>query len=271
MKKEARTVCYDEEMRIEAYHFEGISQPFPNHFHEHYAIGLIEDGERRLSCRNRDYDLIRGNIVVFHPGDNHACEQSDGGTFGYRGFNIGQDVMLELAEEITGKRELPGFSENVIVDEEIACYLRPLHQLVMSRSHEFEKEEYLFLMISMLIEKYGQPFECGIPECPQEIERACIFLREHYAERIRLEQICKCASLSKSTLIRAFTKFKGITPYRYLENVRINEAKKLLEQGAVPIEAAMRTGFSDQSHFTNFFSSFTGLTPGSYREIFSKK
>lgn len=270
MRKEARTVCYDEELQIEAYHFVGIRQPFPNHFHEHYVIGFVEDGERSLSCRNQCYQLRKGNIVVFHPGDNHACEQSDGGSLDYRGFNIRQDVMLELAEEITGKRELPGFSKNVIVDEELACYLRPLHQLVMSGSHEFEKEEYLFLLISMLIEKYGQPFECCIPECPQEIERACVFLQEHYTKRICLEQICKCASLSKSTLIRAFTKFKGITPYRYLENVRINEAKKLLEQGAAPIEAAMRTGFSDQSHFTNFFSSFTGLTPGSYREIFSK-
>ena len=35
MKKEIRTVVYDEELRIEAYRFEGIVQPFPNHFHEY--------------------------------------------------------------------------------------------------------------------------------------------------------------------------------------------------------------------------------------------
>lgn len=34
MKKETRTVVYDDELRIEAYRFEGIVQPFPNHFHE---------------------------------------------------------------------------------------------------------------------------------------------------------------------------------------------------------------------------------------------
>ena len=37
-----------------------------------------------------------------------------------------------------------------------------------------------------------------------------------------------------------------------------------------PMEAALLTGFSDQSHFTNYFSRFIGLTPGSYREIFIK-
>lgn len=34
MRKEIRTVVYDDELRMEAYRFEGIVQPFPNHFHE---------------------------------------------------------------------------------------------------------------------------------------------------------------------------------------------------------------------------------------------
>ncbi|MCI9591965.1 MAG: AraC family transcriptional regulator, partial [Lachnospiraceae bacterium] len=71
--------------------------------------------------------------------------------------------------------------------------------------------------------------------------------------------------------IRAFTKSKGITPYRYLETIRINEAKKLLSKGVSPLDAAIRTGFSDQSHFTNYFTSFIGLAPGVYREIFFEK
>jgi len=36
----------------------------------------------------------------------------------------GIEVMLDLAQEVTGRRELPGFSPNVIFDEEAACYLR---------------------------------------------------------------------------------------------------------------------------------------------------
>ena len=50
MKKETRTVVYDDGLRLEAYHFEGIVQPFPNHFHEHYVIGFVEAGTRRLSA-----------------------------------------------------------------------------------------------------------------------------------------------------------------------------------------------------------------------------
>ncbi len=271
MKKEIRTVCYDEELKIEAYRFEGIIQPFPNHFHEYYLIGFVEGGKRHMSCRNKLYDISAGNILLLNPGDNHGCVQIDGKSFDYRGFNISKDVMLDLAEEVTGKRALPGFSPNVIVDEELASYLQPLHKLIMNGSGEFEKEELLLLMISLIIERYGQPFEQCIPECRKELDLACEFLHEHYMERIYLDQICKCAGLSKSTLLRAFTKSKGVTPYRYLEIIRINEAKKLLEQGVMPIEAAMQTGFSDQSHFTNYFSRFIGIPPSVYREIFLKR
>lgn len=271
MKKETRTVVYDDGLRLEAYHFEGTRQPFPNHFHEHYVIGVVEDGTRRLSCRNREYSIEKGSIVLFGPGDNHACVQSDDGTFDYRGFNIAKEVMLNLAEEVSGKRHLPGFSENIIYDDEAAFYLRRLHEMVMKGNDDFGKEEILLLLISLLIQNYGQPFENCIPECSGEIEKVCEYMEQHFAERIYLDQICRYAGLSKSTLLRAFTKSKGVTPYRYLETIRINEAKKLLAEEVPPVEVAIRTGFSDQSHFTNYFNQFIGLAPGIYREIFSEK
>lgn len=271
MKKETKTIVYDDDLRIEAYRLEGIVQPFPNHFHEYYVIGFIEKGERCLSCRNREYTIKNGDIVLFNPGDNHSCFQSDDGTLDYRGLNITKDVMLDLAEEITGKRKLPGFSQNVICDEEASCYLRPLHEFMMKGSPEFGKEENLLLLLSTLIQKYGQPFENCIPQCPDEIEKACAFIEQHYTERIYLDQICRQAGLSKSTLLRAFTRTKGVTPYSYLENIRIGNAKKLLEQGVSPIEVALQTGFSDQSHFTNYFNRFIGLAPGVYQEIFLEK
>lgn len=243
MKKEVRTVVYDDELHIEAYRFEGIVQPFPNHFHEYYVLGFMEDGERVLSCKNQEYTITKGHILLFNPGDSHACVQSDGGTLDYRGFNIAKEVMLDLAEEVTGRRELPGFSKNVIFDEEVTCYLRPLHELVMNGSGEFGKEETLLLLISLLIQQYGQPFESCIPECRDEIEKACAFMEQHYAERIYLDQICRCAGLSKSTLLRAFARSKGVTPYSYLENIRIGKAKNCWNRAFLPLRRRCKPAF----------------------------
>ena len=126
------------------------------------------------------------------------------------------------------------------------------------------------LLISLLIEQYGQLFENCIPECSEEIESSCVFMSEHFAEHITLENLCKCSGLSKSTLLRAFTKSKGVTPYRYLQTIRIGKAKELLEKGVSAASAAIQTGFSDQSHFSNFFHMFIGLSPAAYGRIFKE-
>lgn len=266
-----RAAVYDEALHLEAYRFEGLAQPFPNHFHEYYVLGLMEKGERTLSCKGREYHLRPGDLLLFNPGDNHACTQCDAELLDYRALNIPKDTMLSLAEEVTGRRELPGFSVPVARNEDAACCLRALHELVMSQSAEFGKEELLLLLLSVLIEQYGQPFSLCIPECPDEIEKACAVMEAHFAEHLCLEQICRCVGLSRSTLLRAFTRTKGVTPYCYLENIRIGRARTLLEQGVPPIEAALQTGFADQSHFTKAFSRFIGLAPGVYREIFTAK
>lgn len=271
MKKEIRRVCYDEELDIEAYSFEGIIQPFPNHFHDHYVIGLIEKGGRFLYCKNCEYIVGKDGILLFNPNDNHGCTQNDGGTLNYIGLNIPKNTMMNLTGEIIGERQLICFSQNVIYNNELKYYIQQLHQMIMEESKEFEKEEILIFLVSALIEQYGQPFKDNIPECRKEIDLACDFMEQHFHEHISLKQLCKCSNLSKSTLLRAFTKSKGVTPYRYLQTIRINKAKEFLEKGIPPVEAAQLTGFSDQSHFTNFFNMFIGISPAAYRSIFLGK
>lgn len=88
---------------------------------------------------------------------------------------------------------------------------------------------------------------------------------------ISLNRLSSIAGISKYHLLHSFTRQKGISPYSYLETVRISRAKKLLEQGESPLEAAFATGFYDQSHFTNLFKKFIGLTPRQYGGIFQKE
>ena len=269
MGQEERIVCFDNDLQIEAYRFKGIMQKFPNHFHEYYVIGFIESGQRRLSCKNKDYVIGTGDIIFFNPLDNHACEQIDNKTLDYRCLNIKPEIMQKVTKEITGKDYLPHFTTPVTYRSDQSNLLHDLHQMIMDELSDFEKEETFYFLIEQLIEEYAEATdetEHGAIE--QEIENVCHYLEVHYTEHIALDDLEKFADMNKYSLLRSFTRIRGITPYRYLQTVRINEAKKLLEQGVKPLDAAMQTGFVDQSHFSNFFMKFIGLSPGQYRDIF---
>ena len=64
MGYEKRQIYLDKELDIEAYWFYGIMQKFPNHFHEYYVIGFVEEGQRRLLCKNKDYTINPQDLVI---------------------------------------------------------------------------------------------------------------------------------------------------------------------------------------------------------------
>lgn len=268
MTKEIRTVKFDTELKIEAYHFQGIMQKFPNHFHEYYVIGFIENGSRYLSCKNKEYTIKQGDLLLFNPGDNHTCEQIDGKTLDYCCINIQPDIMSKAVFEITGKDELPYFTAPVVFHSELVSLLRELHLVIMQEEKDFRKEEVFFLLLEQLMEEHTDEMPSPNLEQSMEARAVCEFLEKNYMKNITLNELSNLTGLSKYYLLRSFTKQKGISPYRYLETIRIDKAKKLLEQGVLPIDAALQTGFNDQSHFSNFFKKLIGLTPKQYMNIF---
>lgn len=263
MEIPGKQVVRDRKLQMEGCLFRGLTQPFPTHFHGHYVLGLVEGGVRTLSCRGREWTLRPGCLMLLNPGDSHACAQREG-ALDYRGANIPIEAMLALSPGPAGT--LPVFPAPVAESPPLAELFRTFHRHLMAGG-SFAAEEALLLFLSGALEPAAgaEPVRAGPrPSRREETEAARVFLEEHFAEGITLDQLCRCAGLSKSSLLRAFTREMGITPYRYLETLRVNAAKALLEQGATPLEAALRTGFSDQSHFTNSFTSRIGLPPGMY-------
>lgn len=269
MTREVRTIVFDSDLNFEAYRFEGIMQKFPNHFHDYYVIGFIEHGKRLMICNNEEHILNSGDVVIFNPQDPHTCEPMDGNSFDYRAFNIQPEIMRKYVLEITGINYLPRFTQNALYQSELASSLHDLHQMILEDQTDFQKEELFLFLLEQLLREYSdaEPFYSS-QDLTSETKIICEYIETHYAQNITLNQLSELTSLSKYHLLRLFTRQKGISPYRYLETIRINQAKRRLEQGILPIEVASLTGFSDQSHFTNFFKKLIGLTPKQYMRIF---
>lgn len=261
MHENLKEILYDNDLQLEAYRFNGVAQAFPTHFHEYYVIGLIEEGERRLTVNGREYRIGPGDMMTFGPMDSHACEQTDGGVLRYLCLNIKPEAMQAA--------QPPRFAQPVQYRAAEAALFRELHGSIMGGGAALEKEELYLIFMQQLLSEYAASGQLAVePSVRREIEEVCAFLEGHFAERITLDSLAAIANLNKYGLVRLFTREKGITPYRYLETVRIGEAKKLLEQGVGPARVAQQTGFSDQSHFSGHFSRFIGLSPGQYQAIF---
>lgn len=270
--KEIREIFYDKQLNIEAYGFYGLKQKFPNHFHDHYVIGCIESGMRKVTCRGEKFLIEPGDLLFFNYRENHACEQVGDFPLNCRFINIKRERMKEITEEITGKSEYPEFVKPVIRQCSKSEMLREVYRMVAEGKEEFEKEEFFYLLMEQLLSEYAVFEKKGVQVPDTErLNAVCDYIKEHYSENISLEQLCRIAGVSRYSLIRYFTKYKKITPYQYLESTRINQAKLYLEEGMEPAEAAVMTGFSDQSHFTNFFKRLFGLTPAQYQRIFTDK
>ena len=96
MKKEVRTLVYDDELHIEAYRFEGIVQPFPNHFHEYYVIGFMEDGERVLSCKNQEYTITQHECRLTR----HSFDNTKGISYPEYSQSLLYSISPSLAPEL---------------------------------------------------------------------------------------------------------------------------------------------------------------------------
>jgi AraC-like DNA-binding protein/mannose-6-phosphate isomerase-like protein (cupin superfamily) len=270
MEQEHRQVYYDGDLEIEAYHLSGVVQKFPNHFHDYYVIGFVEGGKRHLECRKRKYDVAAGDMILFNPRDNHCCEPIGGEKLDYRAINIKAEIMSKAVKEITGRDFRPFFTRNVVSQCDITPTLGDFYNMVVSRAPRLEREETLFFLLEQILAEYSAPVEKTVRlEPSQQIKALCAYLENHYTENISLDEMLTMTSFGKSYLLRSFTKQVGVSPYRYLQSVRLDRAKKLLQQNVAPIDAAVLSGFSDQSHFTNFFKEFIGLTPKQYQRIFT--
>lgn len=270
MEGELREIEYDRELDVEVYRLSGVVQKFPNHFHECYVIGYLERGRRHLRCGGAEYDLDAGDLVLFNPRESHFCAPVDGEPLDYRAVNLSPERMARAAEELTGRPGLPRFVRPVARDSEAAPALETLYRAVRERAPLLEREEALFFLLDQVLREHAS-LEDPAPRPDDRVRDLCAYLEAHVSENVGLDQLCRRAAVSKSQLLRSFTRQMGVSPYRYLQTLRLNRARTLLEEGTAPAEAAARTGFADQSHFTRFFKECIGLTPGQYQRVFTQE
>ncbi len=101
------------------------------------------------------------------------------------------------------------------------------------------------------------------------IKRAVEFIREHHSATLDLEQVAAEACLSKYHFSRLFHRMVGISYQDYLTQIRIEEAKQLLQQTPYLsfTRIAVRVGFGSLRNFEGQFKKVTSQSPSEYRQL----
>ena len=135
-----------------------------------------------------------------------------------------------------------------------------------SRSDDILLLKELYSLLYALIEEFPKPFEYKDKELHTYIQDALNFINSNYMHSITVQEIADYVNLSRSYLYKMFIKNLGISPQRYLINLRMYKATLLLKGTKLPIgEVASSVGYSDSLLFSKTFSKHFSMSPLNYR------
>lgn len=115
---------------------------------------------------------------------------------------------------------------------------------------------------------YG-PLLAAVPRDGSPTARVQGYIVDHIEEPFTVQKMAELVAMSPRNFARAFQRDVGITPLQYLQNARIDHARKLLEGSDLPLKVvAARSGFGSDRHMRKVFCERIGMTPNQYRAQF---
>ncbi|MDD2457243.1 MAG: PocR ligand-binding domain-containing protein [Eubacteriales bacterium] len=143
-----------------------------------------------------------------------------------------------------------------------------LNYTYLGKIYSFRNIDEIAFWLSGVMNRFSeQVFSLAHVKHADVIYRAVDYVRKHYAHKVTLEETAALVYLSPAYFSRIFKDEMKVNFNIYVNQVRVEAAKKLLLNDSVPlIDIANQAGFDGQSYFSKVFKKMTGVTPGKFRE-----
>lgn len=219
--------------------------------------------EQQLPEKSQLYEKETALLSRIRTGDREAAREELNGYIAYVLYSDGgsEEVVRARAVELCtllSRIAIEGGGRPETIYTLNSRYLKILM--------EEEKPENLIFCLQDFAESYMDamfmPSGSGNP-CLREAMR---FIAHHYAEPLDLKKIAAAVDLSPNYFSRLFKNGVGLSVHDYLNQVRVEESKKLLLTTRYSLaEIALAMGFSDESYYCKVFRKVVGMTPGKFR------
>lgn len=246
---------------------------FARHSHEGYTIGVIEDGAQGFYRTGDNHVAPAGTIILVNADEVHSGHSETQGGWAYRAMYPTPEQLQQLNQDVNrsnGSGGAPYFPSAVVHDPEIASQLYQLLTSDPQHSSRLAQESLLYDALSKLMIRHSKqrPHDSEPARAQRQLVLVKEFLDDYPESDISLEELATLAGLSPYHLSRAFKKAFGLPPHAYQVQARLRQARRLLKAGMGIADAAISSGFHDQSHLHRNFRRSLGITPGQYQAAF---
>jgi AraC-like DNA-binding protein len=242
---------------------------YARHTHDSYALGTVDRGAMCFWHGGAQHTAARGAVFAINPGEVHDGHAGSPDGCRYRMLYIERDTIAGMLD--ADARRLPAGLElkgPLLHDALLAQRLCRLHRALDGRdASPLELQSRLMDLLFHLFAGYGRPPVVAAAERLEAggVARARTYLAENLGAPVRLADVSAVAGLSPYYFLRSFKRATGLPPHAYLNQRRLERARRLLRTGEPPAQVAATLGFADQSHLIRRFKAAFGVTPSQYR------
>lgn len=244
-----------------------ISPPF-FHVQEYYEIIVIIHSNRKYLTDTTLFDAGYGDVLLFAPGERHMGIHVKDPLYERYYFYIHPLLLRQLPEgaRIAALFQRTSHIKNRIsIPKEVFGELIPKEIILQGANAEpLTLLSLFYQLLSRLLQiQDGQPEVSDTTN--QLLSEILHYINSSYANIQSASAIAEHFSISPSYMTRLFRDSLSISPYQYLMHIRLDEARRMLEQGATVTEACFSCGFGDCSRFIQYFKREIGITPAKIR------
>lgn len=247
---------------------------FQPHSHSAFTVTAVLAGRMAAKIGERAFELSGGEVALTNVGQSHSAHALE---VEFVSIGVSPVLVNELVSEIGLMRTSADivFRCSVITDETLTRLARAMVSELSAEQlghaamlDALVRQVVIHLLRCHLTVRASDQIELSrAGPVDRRLRRAIEFMHDNFGREIAVEEIASAAYLSEYHFARFFKQISGVTPHVYLANLRLERARKLLAETALPIsEIASLVGYQSQSHFTKMFKSVTGVTPRAYRE-----